>query len=182
MDYVRYHGSFVYSSGDSNAQDGRAGGFDSIFDNPNIAGGGVSYFTRQAVRLTGSGVNLVNRDSLVPDLRTSKEQGQANFVNPGLFLYNLGADVDVTPELTLTGNASYLRFDNTSSLQLLLQDNHIGKDIGVDLSLGARYRPLLNNNLILTVGASALIPGGGFSDLYGSQTLYSFFTAVTVTY
>lgn len=181
-DYIRYHGSFLYSSGDHDPADGRANGFDSIFDNPNFAGGGFSYFTRQAIRLTGSGVNLVNRNSLVPDLRTSKEQGQANFVNPGLFLYNLGADVDLTPELTLSGNASYLRFDSTSSLQLLLQDNKIGRDIGVDLSLGARWRPLLNNNLIVTAGASALIPGAGFSDLYGSGTLYSFFTAVTVTY
>ncbi|HET6250741.1 MAG TPA: hypothetical protein VFE47_23835 [Tepidisphaeraceae bacterium] len=181
-DYIRYRTSFVYSSGDNNPQDGKAGGFDSIFDNPNFAGGGFNYFTRQAIALTGTGVNLFQRDSMIPDLRTSKEQGQANFVNPGLFLYNVGMDMDVTPELTLIGNVSYLRFDNTSSLQLLLQDNKIGKDIGVDFSLGAHYRPFLNNNMIITAGVAALVPGSGFKGLYSSDTLYSTFMAFTVTY
>jgi hypothetical protein len=181
-DYIRYRASALYSSGDHNAQDGRATGFDSIFDDPNFAGGGFNYFTRQAIALTGTGTNLFNRESIVPDLRTSKEQGQANFVNPGLFLYNVGMDMDVTPELTLIGNVSYLRFDNTSSLQLLLQDNKIGRDIGVDFSIGARYRPFLNNNVIITAGVAALVPGAGFKDLYSSQTLYSTFMAFTVTY
>ena len=60
--------------------------------------------------MTGSGVNLVGRNSFVPDLRTSKEQGQANFVNPGLFLYNVGADFELTPKLKLITNVSYLQF------------------------------------------------------------------------
>ena len=182
MDYVRLRTSFVYSSGDNHPQDNRATGFDSIFDNPNFAGGGFSYFVRQSIPLTGTGVNLVNRQSFIPDLRTSKEQGQANFVNPGLLLFNVGADVDVTPELTLIGNASYLRFDTTAPLQLLLQDNKISRDIGTDLSIGARYRPLLSNNLILTGGFAVLVPGAGFADLYTSEVLYSGFMSVTVTY
>ena len=182
MDYIRYHASFVYSSGDHDPQNGAARGFDTIFDNPNFAGGGFSYFVRQSIPLTGSGVNLVNRNSLVPDLRSSKEQGQANFVNPGLFLYNVGMDVDVTPELTFSGNASYLRFDSTAPLQLVLQDNKISKEIGVDLSIGLRFRPLLNNNLILTAGGAMLIPSAGFGDLYSSQALYSAFLSMTITY
>ena len=140
IDYIRLRSSFLYSSGDHHPTDGTATGFDSIFDNPNFAGGGFSYFLRQSIPLTGTAVNLVNRESLIPDLRTSKEQGQANFVNPGLLLFNVGMDVNVTPELTLIGNISYLRFDTTAPLQLLLQDNKIGKDIGVDFSIGARYR------------------------------------------
>src|SRR5207302_8207964 len=105
-DWARYRASFVYASGDSRPEDGSATGFDSIFDNPNFAGGPFSYFTRQAIRLTGSGVNLVNRNSLLPDLRTSKEQGQANFVNPALLVYNIGADFDLTPKLKLITNIS----------------------------------------------------------------------------
>jgi hypothetical protein len=115
-------------------------------------------------------------------LRTSKEQGQADFVNPGLLLVNIGMDVRVTQEFTLVGNASYLWFDTTAPLQLLLQDNKISRDIGADLSIGAIYRPLLSNNLIITGGFAALVPGAGFSDLYTSQMLYSGFLAVTVTY
>lgn len=182
VDYVRFRGSFMYMSGDSDPEDGKATGFDTIFDNPNFAGGGFSYFTRQAIRLTGSGVGLVGRNSFTPSLRTSKEQGQANFVNPGLFLYNVGVDVEITPRTKLIANANYLQFADTSSMELILQDGKIGRDIGFDLSVGIEYRPLLNNNVIFTVGAAALIPGRGFKDLYTSETLYSTFVALTLTY
>jgi hypothetical protein len=181
-DYIRYRASFAYASGDHNPQGKQATGFDSIFDDPNFAGGDFSYFTRQAIPLTGTGVNLVNRDSFLPDLRTSKEEGQANFVNPGLFIYNLGMDVDVTPKIKLITNASYLRFDTTAPLQRVLQDERIGRDIGVDLSLGVQYRPLLNNNVVIDVGAAALLPGSGFTNIYGSDVLYSSFCALTLRY
>lgn len=182
VDYVRYRASFAYASGDEDPTDSDGTGFDTIFDNPNFAGGGINYFIRQPVRLTGSGIGLKQRLSLVPNLRTSKEQGQANFVNPGLFLFNLGADVELTPKIKLIGNASYLRFADTSAMELLLQDNGIDQEIGFDLSLGVIYRPFLNNNVIITGGAACLIPGEGFKDLYDDETLYSLFTAVTLTY
>ena len=182
QDWRRYRASFAYASGDSDPEDGTAGGFDSIFDNPNFAGGGFSFFTRQALRLTGSGVNLVNRNSFVPNLRTSKEQGQANFVNPGLFLYNVGMDMELTPRLSAVTNVSYLQFANTQSLEQVLQDNDIPRDIGIDISLGLRYRPRLNNNIIFTFGAAALVPGNGFKALYGSETLYSTFLGTTFTF
>lgn len=182
QDWIRYRASFVYASGDDDPTDGQANGFDSVFDNPNFAGGGFNYFTRQAIKLTGSGVNLVNRNSFLPDLRTSKEQGQANFVNPGLFLYNLGADFEVTPKLKVITNASYLQFADTKTLQVLLHDDKIGRDIGFDLSVGIQYRPLLTNNVIFTFGAAALIPANGFRDIYTGETLYSCFGAITLTY
>lgn len=181
-DYLRYRASFLYLSGDGDPTDGDATGFDTIFDNPNFAGGGFSYFTRQAIRLTGSGVGLVGRNSLTPSLRTSKEQGQANFVNPGLFLYNVGMDVELTPKLKMITNASYLQFADTSSLKLVLQDGSIGRDIGFDLSVGFELRPLLNNNVIMVFGVSALVPGQGFKDIYTSETLYSTFFAMTLNY
>ena len=182
QDWRRYRASFVWASGDSDPEDGTGGGVDSIFDNPNFAGGGFNFFTRQAIRLTGSGVNLVNRNSFVPDLRTSKEQGQANFVNPGLFLYNVGLDMELTPRLTAITNVSYLRFADTQSLEQILQDDKIPKDIGIDISLGLRYRPNLTNNIIINVGAAALVPGDGFKGLYGSETLYSTFLSTTFTF
>ena len=181
-DWLRYRASFVYASGDGNPTDGTARGFDSIFDNPNFAGGGTNFFTRQAIRLTGAGVNLVNRNSFLPDLRTSKEQGQANFVNPGLLLYNVGIDADITPRLRAIGNISYLQFATTETTQLLLHDNKLSRDIGIDYSIGLQYRPFLNNNAIINCGAAALVPGNGFKNLYTSQTLYSVFVGITLTY
>jgi hypothetical protein len=182
QDWRRYRASFVWASGDSDPTDGTGRGFDSIFDNPNFAGGGFSFFTRQVVRLTGAGVNLVNRNSFLPDLRTSKEQGQANFVNPGLFMYNLGMDMEITPKTRAVLNATYLQFADTEAIKVILHDDKISRDIGVDLSIGVQYRPFLNNNAILTMGAAALIPGQGFKDIYDGAVLYSTFFGMTFTY
>jgi hypothetical protein len=182
QDWIRYRASFLYASGDDDPFDKHARGFDSIFDNPNFAGGGTSLFLRQSIKLTGAGVSLVNRNSILPDLRTSKEQGQANFVNPGLFVYNIGADFDVTPKLKVITNLSWLMFADTSVIQEVLQDNKIGRDIGLDYSIGVQYRPFLNNNAIINFGAAALSPGNGFKDIYSNQTLYSVFMGITLSY
>ncbi len=182
QDWKRYRTSFFYASGDHNATDKHATGFDSIFDNMNFAGGQFSYFGRQGLPLTGGGTGLKGRNSLYPDLRTSKEQGQANYVNPGLLLYNIGADFDVTPKLKVITNASYLMFDSVDSLNTLLYDGHISRSIGYDLSVGIQYRPLNSQNIILTGGVACLIPADGFIDIYRDGTLYSGFLSATLTY
>jgi hypothetical protein len=182
QDWLRYRASFLWSSPDRDPTDGTARGFDTIFDNPNFAGGGFGFFNRQAIRLTGSGVNLKNRNSIVPDLRTSKEQGQANFVNPGLFLYNVGLDADVTPKLKTIFNVSYLQLADTNSIQLLLHDDKISSAFGIDYSVGIQYRPALNNNAIFTLGFAVFQPLAGFEDIYQSRTEYSMFSGITLTY
>src|SRR5437016_11182472 len=110
---MRYKASVVYASGDSNAKDGEANGFDTIVDNPNFTGGPFSYYVHQGFNLAGTSVSLKQRNSLVADLRTSKSEGQANFVNPGIFIYSLGAEFDVTPKLRSFLNVNYLRFAET---------------------------------------------------------------------
>jgi hypothetical protein len=165
-DWARFRASLFWASGDDNPGDRHAEGFDSIFDNPNFAGGDFSYWQRQAIRLFG--VNLVNRGSLVPDLRSSKTQGQSNFVNPGLFLANFGFDADITPKLRSVSNCNFLWFDQTEVLEQFTFQGGIDRHIGADLSTGIEYRPLLNNNVIITGGISTLLPGAGFRDLYNS--------------
>jgi hypothetical protein len=184
-DWIRFRTSFFYASGDPDISDGRAQGFDTIFDNPNFAGGQFSYWQRQAIRLFG--VNLVNRFSLVPDLRSSKIQGQSNFVNPGLWLLNFGADVEVTPRCRLVGNANLLWFDEVDVLQQFVFQESIHRFIGTDLSLGLEYRPWLNNNAIIMAGVSGLIPERGFRDLYNPLVgdvggLFASFAQITLTY
>ncbi len=163
-DWARFRCSYFYASGDSDPNDSRATGFDAIFDNPNFAGGEFSYWNRQQIKLFG--VNLVNRQSLLPDLRSSKFQGQTNFVNPGIQLVNTGFDADLTTKLKLITNANYLWFNQTDSLEALVFQNNIRSQIGLDLSAGFEYRPLLNNNVIFVSGLSGLIVGNGFRDLY----------------
>ena len=184
-DWVRFRTSGFWASGDGNPNDGIAGGFDSIFDNPNFAGGNFSYWQRQQMPLKG--VSLVNRFSLEPDLRTSKFQGQSNFVNPGLRMVNAGMDFSVTPKSKLFTNVNYLWFDQTATLEKLVGVTGIARPIGLDTSLGIEYRPLLNNNIIVTAGVAGLFPGGGLKRLYDPAgrhvpTLYSSFIDVLFLY
>jgi hypothetical protein len=180
FDWLRPKISFLWASGDRHPEDGTATGFDTILDKPNFAGGAFSFWNRQGIRLLG--VGLVQRESLLPNLRSSKLQGQVNFVNPGLLLAHAGLDVEVTPTMRTFVNVSYLRFVHTEPLEVFLQQPDIGADIGVDLSIGAMYRPLLNNNIMITGGIAALVPGAGFHDLLTSDTLFQGFVNVTLTY
>jgi Carboxypeptidase regulatory-like domain len=165
-DYLRFRGSFLWAQGDGNPTDDRASGFDAIFDDPNFAGGQFSFWVRNGIRLTQTGVGLVQPNSLLPSLRSSKIQGQANFVNPGLYLYNGGLDVELTQRIKAVVNVNYLRFHRTEPLELVLFQNRIRHDIGFDYSLGVAYRPFLINNFTLTFGASALQTGRGFRDIF----------------
>jgi hypothetical protein len=177
-DWLRYRLSFFYASGDKNPRDGSARGFDTILDNPNFAGGFFSFFNREGIRLTSTGVGLVNPDSLVPDLRTSKLEGQANFVNPGLFLYNAGVDIDITPKLRGFANLNLLRFARTDPLELLLFQSNIHAGIGADSGIGFAYRPPLSENIVITCGVDALAPFQGLRDISTNRTLLAVFTNV----
>jgi hypothetical protein len=177
-DWIRFKGSAFYASGSANPASGRARGFDSIDDFPEFAGGIFSLWERESIRLTGSGVALTAGDSLLPDLRSSKNEGQANFENPGLFLANAGTDFDLTPKLRGFVNVNYLRFERTETLEQILFQSPIHHGIGVDSSFGVRYRPPLTENISITAGAAALVPGQGLKDIYTGKIMLSIFTDV----
>jgi Carboxypeptidase regulatory-like domain len=181
-DWMRYRISAFYTSGDANPRDGSARGFDSIVDLPNFAGGLFSFWNHEAIRLLGSGVLLTTSGSLIPSLRSSKEEGQANFVNPGIFLANAGADFDITPKLKGFANFNFLRFERTEALELLLFQSPIRHTIGEDVGVGVEYRPPLTENFVLTGGASALQPGQGFKDIYTGRTQFSLFGSAKFTF
>ena len=180
---MRLRTSLFWASGDDDPFDGTATGFDSVIDSPNFAGGDIAFWQRQGIPLIGGGgVNLTNRLSLLPDLKPGKEEGQSNFVNPGLRLYNFGVDFDLTPKLKLINNFSFLQFDTTEVLKTVRQDGSISSDIGYDVSSGLLYRPFLNNNIQLRLGAAALIPESGVQNLFGDRVLLSVFGNVIFQY
>jgi len=127
-------------------------------------------------------VGLGGRESIRPSLRTSKAEGQANFVNPGVLIYNLGWDAIWTQKLRSFANVSYLQFDKTEVLQILLFQSEIDKAIGIDTSIGFEYRPWLNDNVIIQTGVSVFTPSQGFENILTSDTLYTPFVVATLTY
>lgn len=193
VDWWRPVLSLLWSSGDSNPTDGQARGFSAVFDNPRFAGGPFSFWNRQAIPLTQTGVKLVNANSLIPDLRSSKEEGQANYVNPGLYLAGLFFDFKLTQRLSLDINCNYLRFARTEPLELLLFQPLIHREIGWDYGLGFRWRPFLDQQVLLEVGAAGFEPGQGFKDIFSSNCsqgncgakasrLYQAFASLVVAY
>ncbi|QJW93048.1 hypothetical protein [Frigoriglobus tundricola] len=183
-DWARFRVSGLYQSGDGNANNGHATGFDGILDNQNF-GGLFGYFRQTRIPLFG--VGLKNDQSNFVDLRSSRIQGQSNFVNPGLWLGNLGVDIDLTPRLRSINNANVLWYDKTNTLETFLFQSHIDRFIGVDLGSGLEYRPRLTNNAIFLGGLGVLIPGAGFRELYNAQkskvpSLFNGFFQMTFTF
>jgi len=168
-DWLRFKGSFFFASGDKKPFDGTARGFDSIQDLQEFAGGGFSFWNSQGIPLTNTAVLLTTPGSLLPDLRSSKTEGQSNFVNPGIFVYNLAAEAEMTPKLRTIFNLNYSHFHHTEPLSELLFQPDIRKSIGLDYGVGALFRPFLSENWIVQAGFSSLVPGSGFRDIYSSN-------------
>ncbi|MEK6299929.1 MAG: cytochrome c3 family protein [Acidobacteriota bacterium] len=168
-DWLRFKGSIFWASGDKKPFDDTARGFDSIQDLQEFAGGQFSFWNSQAIPLTNTAVLLTTPGSLLPNLRSSKPEGQSNFVNPGIFVYNLGAEAELMPKLRTIFNLNYSHFHHTEPLSELLFQPDIRKPIGLDYGIGALWRPFLSENWIVAGGFSSLVPGTGFRDIYSSN-------------
>ena len=181
-DWWRIKGAIIAASGDSHPGDNVARGFDGIVDHPNIAGGPFSFWNREGIRLAGTLIGLVGRNSLLPSLRASQTEGQANFVNPGLLEFDGGWSGNLTPKLRVSANVNVLRFQHTEVLSALLFQSSIDRGIGVDTNAGVEYRPWLNDNVVITAGASVFAPTAGFRNILTSQALFAPFTVLTLRY
>jgi hypothetical protein len=202
-DWMEYKASVFYTSGDKNLNDGHANGFDGIvpnqqfagggfLGNPSLAdrgllnsafaGGGINFLNREAVPLTGTALTLFGPNSLMPTMRAGLFEGQSNFVNPGILLFNAAFIAKVTPKMKAIVNANYAKFNQTEVLQSVLFQSPIHHAIGLDTGIGAQYRPLLNDNITVTAGFGTLAPGRGFKDLYTGRTLFSGFVNLRMVF
>lgn len=188
LDWIRIRGSGLYTSGDGDPKDNTENGFSAIFENPIFAGADTSYWIRQAVPFAGGGVNvsISPRNGIINDLRTTKEEGQSNFNNPGTMLLGVGADFDLTPQLRLSTNLNRLWFENTATLRELRNEGSIPKSIGWDLSGSLIWRPSMIQNVVFRLSGAVLDPSKGFADLFtnsrGDDRYYSVLFNAILTY
>ena len=180
VNWIRIRGSLLYASGDRHPYDNKETGFDAIFENPIFAGADTSYWIRQSIPFAGGGraVAINGRNGILNALRSSKEQGQSNFNNPGTILAGAGADFDILPELRLSTNINHLWFQNTSVLQALRNEGTIPRDIGWDVSAAAIFRPKFTQNIVLRTSAAVLQPGAGFKDLFANSDRHKRYVSV----
>ncbi len=169
----------MFASGDGDPYDNKETGFDAIVENPLFAGADTSYWIRQSIPFAGGGrvISISGRNGLLNSLRSSKDEGQSNFNNPGTVLVGAGGDFDLTPTLRVSANANHLWFADTTVLETLRNEGSIPRDIGWDLSAAAIYRPTATQNLVFRLSAAMLKPGAGFRDLFdnvnGHRNYYS---------
>ncbi len=171
FDWVRLRLSGLYASGDHHPYDGKETGFDAIFENPIFAGADTSYWIRQSIPFAGGGrvISLDGRNGILNSLRSSKDDGQSNFNNPGTILLGAGADLDLLPQLRVSTNLNHLWFENTSALEVDRSEGGIPRDIGWDLSAATIWRPKMTQNIVFRLSGAILAPGRGFKDLFDNS-------------
>ncbi|MEO6216259.1 MAG: hypothetical protein ABIO86_09525, partial [Sphingomonas sp.] len=134
----------------------------------------------------GRAIAISGRNGILNDLRSSKEEGQSNFNNPGTVLIGVGGDFDITPTKRLSVNANHLWFADTTVLQTLRNEGSIPRNIGWDLSTAAIWRPKATQNIVVRLSAAVLLPGNGFRDLFTNKSqdrqYYSILANVILTY
>ena len=182
-DWIRARFSALYGSGDDDPFDDLSTGFDAVFENPLFAGADTSYWIRQPVgNIGGGGVTLSGRNAILNSLRSSKEQGQSNFTNPGIQLLGFGMDFDLLPEWRVSFNLNHLWFATTEVLEATRNQGDIDDAIGWDVSAASIYRPFFSQNVVFRLSAAALLPGEGYEQMFGDDTQYSILANLVLTY
>jgi hypothetical protein len=167
-DWARFRLQGLFASGDGNPYNDTEAGFDAIFENPIFAGADTSYWIRQVIPFAGGGraVGVNTRNGILNNLRSSKEQGQSNFNNPGTVLLGAGADFDLSTTTRLSANVNHLWFHKTDTIEALRQEGTVPSSIGWDVSAAAIWRPNANQNLVFRLSGAIFDPSRGFRDLF----------------
>jgi len=182
-DWMRARFSLAYGSADEDPFDDVSTGFDAVFENPQFAGADTSYWIRQPVgNIGGGGVTLSGRNGLLNSLRSSKDQGQSNFTNPGIQLLGFGMDFDLLPEWRVSFNLNHLWFADTGVLEVSRNQGNIDRAIGWDASVSSIYRPFFTQNVVFRLSAAALVPGDGYEQMFGDDLQYSILANLVLTY
>ncbi len=183
FDWMRARFSLLYGSGDDDPFDDLSTGFDAVFENPLFAGADTSYWIRQNVgNIGGGGVTLSGRNGVLNSLRSSKEQGQSNFTNPGIQLIGYGMDFDLMPEWRVSFNLNHLSFATTEVLEVSRNQGNIDREIGWDASVASIYRPFMSQNVIFRLSAAFLLPGKGYEQMFGDETQYTILANLVLAY
>lgn len=169
FDWIRPRLSLLYGTGDHNPYDRTETGFDAIRDNPQFAGADSSYWIRQAVPLVGGGgVNLAGQNNILNSLRSSQDEGQSNFANPGIGLAGVGGDFDLLTQLRMSINANSLFFADPAVVAIARNQSFTQHFIGEDVSVSFTYRPLDTQNIILRTSYAQLFTGGASRALFNN--------------
>ena len=101
--------------------------------------------------------------------RTRAERIRSSFVNPAVLLLNTGVDSDLTPKLRMSINGNVVTLPG-------------GRGSGLDTGVGLRWRPLLNNNVVVNAGLAKMFPTESLRMMFASKPLVSSLVELRLTY
>jgi hypothetical protein len=182
FDWIRVRASGLYASGDGDPADGKSHGFDGIIQSAIFAGSDSTFFIHQRLPLVANSVDLKQRDSLFPSMRSTSDTGASNYTNPGLELLGIGADVDLLPSLRVSVDVSHILFANTAPLETTLGRTDLSRTLGTDASVDAIYRPFISQNIIARLSLAKLFAAPAARPLAGSSAPVSMFFNLVLTY
>ena len=102
--------------------------------------------------------SINGRNGILNSLRSSKEQGQSNFNNPGTMLLGVGADFDLTPSCACRPTSTISGSTRPRCSRPCAMQGTIRRDIGWDLSAAAIWRPQATQNLVFRLSGAVLQP------------------------
>lgn len=181
FDWIRVRGSAMYASGDPHPFGSESRGFDGISESALFAGADSSFFLHQQLKLISGQLDLKERDSLYPDLRSSTQSGVPNFKNPGIRLVGLGADLDLAPQLRVSLDTNHIWLDQPQTVEAVL-GSAVPRDIGQEFAVDVIYRPLDSQNIILRLSGAELLSAPGAQQLTGGKMPFSTFADVILTF
>ena len=157
-----YRAAVFVASGDDDPTDDQAKGFDGVLDNVVLFGGPASF-------VIGGSQFGTRRNSFLPADRVGVQGSatRANFVNPGMQLFNVGVDAVFTPKLFFQLNYNFFRFFETAVLEA--GGGSISNTLGHEINAAFRFRAFLDENVVFQFGGGALFPGDGGQQLLGSE-------------
>ncbi len=173
FDWIRLRGAALFASGDGDPYDDVERGFDAIFENPIFAGADTSYWIRQTIPFAGGGraVSINGRNGMLNSLRSSKEQGQSNFDNPGTMLlgrrrrFRPDARACASPPTSTISGSTRPRRSRRCACRARSAATSAGT-----VSAAAIWRPHAIQNVVFRLSGAVLHAGTGFRDLFANET------------
>jgi len=143
-DFLRFKGSFFLGAGRFEIrQTIRQPGLMRSLDDPNFVGRPVFILERQWYSIDATGLGLVQPNSILPSLRSSKTQGRQTLSIPEFIFTTPASNVELTQRIKTVSMLTTCAYHRTERSSMCCFKNHIRHDIGWDYSLGVAYRPFL---------------------------------------
>ncbi len=176
-DWLRPNVTLIYATGDDDTSDNTANGFDAINDNVGLLSGPFGYLVAENIRFLEH--TILRANSFLPSSRVG---GASNYSNPGAFILAAGIDMAWTPKLETNFDLIWYNLA-TSRIFINGEDRSIARGFGAEAALAVKYRPYLNDNLILQAATSLFQPFDGADELFGNaETSYRLFLNLVLTF